>query len=365
MANSTEQKISSNKGINYKPTYTIAWVIWLLSTAKKVRSAGLIFLLLAFSINCYFMLFDQQSYIVLLEYFSPDGKVSDIFFVFMKIQTLIIVLFTLWMLIVNQPSIDLLVKSSKTIPKPCFHWRHKKSPYIIACIIWLVISYLPFFFFDGETIKGLAWEDSFYENAGFIFLLFTSISFFYLFYREKTSYNLSANKTCRNIFFLLLGLLFFFGAGEEISWGQRIFHFHTPDILRHNIQQEFNLHNLPLFDVKTDMHNMKTGFIATHLSMVYLFKAFCFSIGIIIPFLYNISAPFQKLMDKINFPVPPLWLGLFFLVNSIIYSEVLTPIIKYDITKWPFIETREGIPPFIFLVIAVWFINNYKALNKS
>jgi len=34
-------------------------------------------------------------------------------------------------------------------------------------------------------------------------------------------------------------------AGEEMSWGQRIFNFQTPDfIARANRQSEFNLHNL-------------------------------------------------------------------------------------------------------------------------
>ena len=36
-----------------------------------------------------------------------------------------------------------------------------------------------------------------------------------------------------------------FAAGEEISWGQRIFDFETPDFLMHlNVQNEFNVHNI-------------------------------------------------------------------------------------------------------------------------
>ncbi len=36
-------------------------------------------------------------------------------------------------------------------------------------------------------------------------------------------------------------------AGEEISWGQRLLGYATPDFLSQNIQEEANLHNLPLF----------------------------------------------------------------------------------------------------------------------
>ena len=41
------------------------------------------------------------------------------------------------------------------------------------------------------------------------------------------------------------GIVLLFIAGEEISWGQRIFGYSTPDwIVERNLQREFNLHNL-------------------------------------------------------------------------------------------------------------------------
>lgn len=53
----------------------------------------------------------------------------------------------------------------------------------------------------------------------------------------------------RRILCILLGLSVFYVvcAGEEISWGQRVFGFATPEaIIEHNQQQEFNIHNLRL-----------------------------------------------------------------------------------------------------------------------
>ena len=44
--------------------------------------------------------------------------------------------------------------------------------------------------------------------------------------------------------FLAGGVAMAFIAGEEISWGQRIWDFPTPDFLAHNHQGEFNVHNL-------------------------------------------------------------------------------------------------------------------------
>ncbi len=44
---------------------------------------------------------------------------------------------------------------------------------------------------------------------------------------------------------LMLGIVFFFGAGEEISWGQRIFNTQSSEFfLQNNAQGETNLHNL-------------------------------------------------------------------------------------------------------------------------
>ena len=46
-------------------------------------------------------------------------------------------------------------------------------------------------------------------------------------------------------YIFMTGLFFFVCAGEEVSWGQRIFGFKTPeDVLKVNEQKEFNLHNL-------------------------------------------------------------------------------------------------------------------------
>ena len=49
----------------------------------------------------------------------------------------------------------------------------------------------------------------------------------------------------------LCGLVFLFGAGEEISWGQRIFNTESSEFfLKNNAQQETNLHNLVVGGVK-------------------------------------------------------------------------------------------------------------------
>ena len=49
----------------------------------------------------------------------------------------------------------------------------------------------------------------------------------------------------RRCVYILGGMAMVFAAGEEISWGQRIFGFATPDLLMTlNEQKEFTVHNI-------------------------------------------------------------------------------------------------------------------------
>jgi hypothetical protein len=58
---------------------------------------------------------------------------------------------------------------------------------------------------------------------------------------------------------LILAVLFFFDAGEEISWGQRIIGWKTPALFRGNTQLETNIHNY-----------YNAGFSSLHRSLVIL-----------------------------------------------------------------------------------------------
>ncbi len=89
-------------------------------------------------------------------------------------------------------------------------------------------------------------EDSIAETLGAFFLFLTAPMLFY------SAYVLNRQDDChgrkdqiRMILFILAGLAFFWAAGEEISWGQRIFGLATPEsLIEVNQQKEINLHNL-------------------------------------------------------------------------------------------------------------------------
>lgn len=103
---------------------------------------------------------------------------------------------------------------------------------------------------------------------------------------------------------------FLFVTGEELSWGQRIFNLEPSDwILKHSYQDEINIHNLLVFDVKL-MNILDIVWVIVML--VYLF--------IIAP-LYWKNSRISACIDKIALPVPRLH-QIVFLIAVVICVDV-------------------------------------------
>lgn len=110
----------------------------------------------------------------------------------------------------------------------------------------------------------------------------------------------------------LLGVLFFFGAGEEISWGQRIFSVETPEFFqKHNVQNETNLHNLVVSGVK--INKLIFGLILGILIAIYV---------LIFPLLHSKVEGARKLMDSLAIPLPRLIHILFYLVLFLVVESI-------------------------------------------
>ncbi len=89
-------------------------------------------------------------------------------------------------------------------------------------------------------------------------------------------------------------LVFLFGAGEEISWGQRIFNLETPEGLKSiNAQGELNLHNIRVGKVK--INKLVFGLILGILIGIYLS---------LVPLLYAKSPKAKRIMDSCAVPIP-------------------------------------------------------------
>ena len=107
--------------------------------------------------------------------------------------------------------------------------------YLCLCLNALVFS--PLFVADPWTFHALTREDSWVENLTVVWFLLAGLLLLVTALVERSFF--------RRCVYILGGMAMVFAAGEEISWGQRIFGFATPDFLMHlNYQKEFNVHNI-------------------------------------------------------------------------------------------------------------------------
>ena len=107
--------------------------------------------------------------------------------------------------------------------------------YLFLCLNALVFSSL--LAAAPPTFEAMAKEDDWVESLTAVWFLLAGLVLFVTALVE------------RGIFFrcvyILGGMAMVFAAGEEISWGQRIFGFATPDFLMHlNESEELNVHNI-------------------------------------------------------------------------------------------------------------------------
>lgn len=112
---------------------------------------------------------------------------------------------------------------------------------VLYLLYWVIYHFSPeahAYWISGEGIRGA--EDRSYEWIGFAgFSGAGAFSLLTLFYRKK----MPGNKVA--LYFLGLGFFYIVCAGEEVSWGQRVFGWETPESFAEaNEQGETNLHNL-------------------------------------------------------------------------------------------------------------------------
>lgn len=122
-------------------------------------------------------------------------------------------------------------------------------------------------------------------------------------------------------------LLFFFGAGEEISWGQRIFGWETSEAMKEiNRQDETNLHNIEIGGVALTKHLF--GPVLTTVILLYL---------VVLPLLYPRVPLIARLANKFAVPVPGLRHAALALIGSIIIASITVE------RKWEVYELVFGL----------------------
>ena len=127
-------------------------------------------------------------------------------------------------------------------------WGSISTNVSLVPIYYLIFIYgfvyiLPF----GKNLIGITWFDLLKKEDGplewlqFIQFFISSLMGFCIFLKSKKK------RSINSLIWLIIGLSCFFIAGEEISWGERIFGYSIESISKLSIQGETNLHNLPFF----------------------------------------------------------------------------------------------------------------------
>jgi hypothetical protein len=222
----------------------------------------------------------------------------------------------------------------------------------MASLIWLFLTYSIFLFISNpEKIKYLAQEDGFFETAGALFFLVSSILFLILFFKNRETKKIIC---LNNVYFLLLGCAFLFAFLEEISWGQRIFNLATPESLQKiNMQNEINIHNIDLFHGKT-LDGERKSALGLLLNFDRIFSIFWFLYCCSLPALYRYNNKMKKVIAKFSLPMVPLIFGCFFILNYLL-SKIIESIIGLDLHH-ALVEIKECNFAFLFFAISVFFI---------
>lgn len=212
---------------------------------------------------------------------------------------------------------------------------NKVEYFVFALVaISLIAGVFIFLVYGEETFESrYVVEDGIVEYGTALFLL--AIGVYQLI--KAAGYKVNSRTLAWLTGTVFMGLLFIFGAGEEVSWGQRLLGFETPESLKEiNRQDEVTLHNIRIGDF--DVNKLIFSKLLTITLVIYF---------LVVPFLYKRWTFVTGLFDSFGIPVPRSQHIIVFLTATVI--ALLIPSGK----KW---ELHELTFAAVFFII---FINPF------
>lgn len=177
---------------------------------------------------------------------------------------------------------------------------------ILFLMLVITLSSL-IYYFNPVLFKTLVKEDGIIENITAIILLLSSIFLLVRLIKIRRSKN-----TKWIIFNVSLIAFLFFGFGEEISWGQRIFSIESNEFFsENNLQGETNLHNLQLFGLKINIVIFTYG-----LGLIFGFYIF------LATFLFKKNNYFNNIVNQFGVPLPTFKHSIYFVIATVIITTV-------------------------------------------
>ena len=202
---------------------------------------------------------------------------------------------------------------------------------LVASVIFLLLTYVPLFM-APSVVELFVNEDLILETLTPVYFFITSVLLLVIFYNLRPTEGRSGLSSLKKLAVIGLAVLFFVAAGEEISWGQRIFNIETPEAIKQsNVQQELTIHNLDFFQGETatlDFSQLQTLF-----SLAFAFA---------LPLAGFAGQRFFKFDLDVLLPVMPLNFGWLVVVNYVI-QKVIRNIVEvmpqiYFHQTMPFVE---------------------------
>lgn len=185
-------------------------------------------------------------------------------------------------------------------------------------------------------------EDGIIESVGAIAFLIASLAFLFV------ARAISRDRGGRHVLVALaLSVLMLLACLEEISWGQRLFDWKTPEMIKSvNVQGETNIHNLKWFQLDED-----STFVESFMNANRMFAMFCAGFGIVLPMAYSQAPWVRRIARRFSIPIPSLWLGAGFAVTFIAFRLAIS-----DQPRWlvsGLNELKEALYAVVLATIAV------------
>ena len=235
---------------------------------------------------------------------------------------------------------------------------------VAGALISLISAYLILLVLDPLVVKRLGYEDGPIESAGAIFFLLAASGLAVLAIQSAADLRKAQGTSVRRMLaFASLAILLAVCCGEEISWGQRIFGWRTPEFFsNHNAQNETNLHNIQAVH-QWNADGSEKGFVGKLVNMNRLFSVFWMTFFVVLPLSAARSIRVRRWVTRIGIPVPPLWAGALFLVSYGIY-KILASLYAGTARAHTLDEFKEMSYAAIYAMVAVSCLVN-RTLGRS
>ena len=215
------------------------------------------------------------------------------------------------------------------------------------------------------TFHDLAREDGVVESGGALCFLASAGLFFWMFLQLRRSQSSLPGYFGGCYWFLILAALFIFITGEEISWGQRIFGWSTPDWMKEsNVQEETTIHNIEIFNGHTKDHELKP-FWQSLLVMNRMFAMFWLAWCFVLPLATRFITPVRNITAWFRVPVPQVFFGCLFIATYATAKIFVLTNHPEERVLSQTDEIKEAFAAAIFLMVALDFTQRLKKARQD